>query len=241
VRGRKVIWHARESLAPGDAIHDSMRRLLSGAPITRFRRPPARLAVGLAYSQVQALAGFPAKTEPNVVTSVIGEHAGLFFFRLGDQPAITNAVRHVDGAFWAAAMDAKILDDSIDALRRCGLRRFIAMPSVAAVAALCADGTHLIVDDDDIVVQLTVKRGCVAGVKRLSTPSESHDRQTSNAAFLAALGAAVSPARAEFLWKPASNLGHRHVARGAFVAGAVALVALGVSTAVVAIQQMRRL
>jgi hypothetical protein len=133
VRRGSIAWSASAALGEGEALRETLLRLLTEAPRGGWRRVRLAAAIGPAASQVKRLDGLPPVKSPRVLAQLVAENAGRFFLRNGVPLRVTDVHVAVTGDVWAGAVEAKVLDDVADAARALGMRLDAARPTLAVL------------------------------------------------------------------------------------------------------------
>jgi hypothetical protein len=217
-----VRWHASVSCElSGATASETFASLLATLP-KRVGIRRATVAIGPAWCQVKHIEGLPAVRDLAMLTRLLHENSMSFFLRIGGRLAVSDIVRHTDGALWAAAFDQDVATSAIEALKRHGFANARIVPSVSAVSGVAPAGVHVWCDGEH-VIELTIdEHRLLKRVRRVSGDDETRPPKLSGPLAklgddawvnAAAFGAATSQRRTPFAWRPAPD--PRRVARAA--------------------------
>ncbi len=199
VAGDAVRWAIELERSEGEPLGDTLGALLERAPLARWPGARITVAIGPSAVQVKRLTALPPLTDGAAVEAVVREGAGRFFLRNGVQ-LLTSGVRlEKPGTAWAAAYDARVVEE---VERTCGSmgRRITLRAIVPAAVALGyavasgREGARLVWRDGDVHTMLVFDTGTLASIRRRPTygdeggESENEREETSLSAALHALG-----------------------------------------------------
>lgn len=133
VKGDRVLWSGQAALRTDVPLAEAIVELVRQAPLPRWPRVRAAVALGPSRAQVKQLARLPPVGEPEVLAAIVREGAGRFFLRNG-VPLVTTGVQPLDdGEGWAAALDEPAVEAVREGCRRAGLRLWGVLPAALAI------------------------------------------------------------------------------------------------------------
>lgn len=177
----KIAW-AAERARTEEPLTRTIERILTDAPMARWRQPRVIAAVGPTHAQTKRLVGLPPVGDQLRLGDVVRESASRFFLKNG-VPLVTTWSPCADGPPWAAAVEQPVLEaiESACRMRRVKLAAIVPTVSVLACVADEANGTSCIAwKDGGVWVELALEAGELVAVRRagdaggLITPDTTH-------------------------------------------------------------------
>ena len=186
--GGRVVAASETELGPGDSLGAAVAAMLAEAPLPRFPRPRATVALGPALAQTRRISGLPPLDDPRMLAQVVREGAGKFFLRNG-APLATTGVRVLEpGTVWAAALDERTVHAVEAACRRAGVRVDRFVPAVAVLGRGLAADAVLWPDGDAVADVRIAADGDLLSVRRIARAQAPAAEPPPAAAALARLG-----------------------------------------------------
>lgn len=165
LRGDRLV-HAAEAEPGEDApLEETLQSLLAAAPLPRWPRPSATVALGPSYSQIRRLSGLPELADPRLLEGAIQEGVSRFFTGIPGEAAITGVVRDGPGHAWAGALNRGVVARVLQGCARARVQVRAVVPAVVALAPLCGDGAHRW-GDGNVVAEFTTRHGALVTTGR---------------------------------------------------------------------------
>src|SRR5262245_34366772 len=99
VRSDRVLWHGMRPLPDLAQVRDSLASLLGDAPLPRFPKARAIVAIGPSMAQAKRLSGLPALAKPAMVSQLVRTNVARFFLKNGI-PLAAGPVHRSADAWW---------------------------------------------------------------------------------------------------------------------------------------------
>jgi hypothetical protein len=222
VRGDAAVWAAEVELPPGRSIAAALADALTGAPLPRWPRPRAVVALGPSRAQTRCIAGLPPVGDARVLAQIVREGASRFFLANGKPLATTGVRLEEPGRVWCAAFEEPTVHAVVSACAGAGLRLRAIVPAVA-VLPLALEDPVLTWRDGGTSAEVRADGGVMRSVRRLvadddGEPAAGSTRPAPGLAplgpeawrFADAYGAAVLPGDEALVLRPgrAGAAGH---------------------------------
>lgn len=181
LHGGRIVWTV-ERAGGTEAVGQTIESALAEAPIPRWPRPRAVVAVGPAYVQTKRLTGLPAIADSSRLGDVVRESPGRFFLKNG-VPLATTCRPSSDGPPWGAAIERPLLDGIANA---CRVRRVRLAEVVPTVVVLGVDDgetstKRVMWTDGDVRLELSFDGGELLKAVRVTTPADPRGADVSSA------------------------------------------------------------
>lgn len=176
----RVVWTSHSVRDAQQPIEESIRKVLESAPVSRWRHPTLRVALGPSLVRVKRLTGVPQARDTRTIARLVQVNANRFFLQSESQRLVTAVCIAKDGTVLGAAADGVICDQ---VSRACGALRVRfggTTPSVVALAALLGNGSTLWVDGAT-VTRIDAKDSQLVAIQHL-TPNDVSTRDCPEAA-----------------------------------------------------------
>jgi hypothetical protein len=236
LRRGTIVWRHEVARGTDVALTDALTELLRGIPRQRFRRPPIVFAaVTPAAAQLKRVEGLPRGASRSVLSVAVRENKARFFVQTG-APCLTSDVEQKGSDWWAAAVEARVVDALGAACSAARLPLAGCSPAASLLGRAVADGI-VVRRAGSHAVEVTIENGACT---RTRVVCERRESFTALHTPLAALGesapnfidafAAAGPVPRAFVFDPWRGERERR-ARRRIRAGLCAVIIAALGTA----------